>query len=292
MVVAPPVAAPAGGTYQAAQQVTLTASEGSTITYTVDASDPTSESTFYTSPVPIGFGTTTLKARAFASDGTPSSVTAETYVVQTDRPAPTITATVSPAPNAAGWNNSNVTVTFACNGVGTLTCSPAMSLTSDGVQNVTGTVSDDIGQVANTTVIVRLDRTAPLISISAPAPNAVVEAGTVTIAGIAADSLSQPTVTCDGAAALVVDLGAFSCDVSVANGESTISIAAVDGAGNVTTRGVALFTADALDVPPTALRITPQSITMLAGQQRSISLRDDLGRSRLLSPGRAIIRRQ
>src|SRR4029077_3292852 len=40
--------------------------------------------------------------------------TAHTLAVQIDLTAPTITSSQAPAANAAGWNNSNVTVSFSC----------------------------------------------------------------------------------------------------------------------------------------------------------------------------------
>src|SRR5207248_7754581 len=52
---------------------------------------------------------------------------------------PSITASVSPVPNAAGWNSTPVTVSFACQGA-IVSCSAPVTLSNDGVnQVVTGT---------------------------------------------------------------------------------------------------------------------------------------------------------
>ena len=59
---------------------------------------------------------------------------------------PTITALVSPMPNAAGWNNSNVTVSFTCADpiVGIASCASPVQLTAEGYQakSVTGNSSE------------------------------------------------------------------------------------------------------------------------------------------------------
>lgn len=77
-----PSATPGGGAYTAPQTVVLTADAGATIRITLDGSDPTSASSQYTSPLAIGV-TTTLKARAFRADYTPSGILTAHYVVDT-----------------------------------------------------------------------------------------------------------------------------------------------------------------------------------------------------------------
>src|SRR5260221_1461181 len=46
-------------------------------------------------------------------------------IVGVDNDLPTIKATASPAPNAAGWNNTNVTVTFTCSDLTSAVTCPA-----------------------------------------------------------------------------------------------------------------------------------------------------------------------
>ncbi|GAA1476481.1 hypothetical protein GCM10009623_09270 [Nocardioides aestuarii] len=88
-------ATPKGGTFTAAQQVTLAASEPTAeIHYTTDGSTPTAASTLYTGPVAItAEGATQLKFLAIGTDGSTSPVVTETYVI--DTVAPTVSA--SPA---------------------------------------------------------------------------------------------------------------------------------------------------------------------------------------------------
>ena len=62
-----PTFTPAAGTYFAAQNVTITAEEGATIYYTIDGTDPTTESTVYSAPIAVG-ETTTVKAIAVKAE--------------------------------------------------------------------------------------------------------------------------------------------------------------------------------------------------------------------------------
>lgn len=75
-----PVFDPAGGTYTEDQTVTITtATDGATIYYTIDGTDPTTESTQYTGPVVITT-TTTIKAIAVL-DNEVSEITTATYTI-------------------------------------------------------------------------------------------------------------------------------------------------------------------------------------------------------------------
>ena len=87
-------------------------------------------------------------------------------IVGVDNDPPGITASLSPAPNAAGWNNSPVTVTFACSDKtsGVASCPAPVTLSADGAnQVVSGIVMDRAGNVAATSVTVNLDQTPPTI---------------------------------------------------------------------------------------------------------------------------------
>ena len=83
---------------------------------------------------------------------------------------PTITATVSPAPNDAGWHRTDATVSFTCtddgSGIADGACPPAQTVTDEGEHVVSGTVADRSGNEAGVSVTVRLDRTAPLVTLS------------------------------------------------------------------------------------------------------------------------------
>jgi hypothetical protein len=95
--------------------------------------------------------------------------TSITVAVAIDTTAPTITASVSPAPNSTGWTRSDTTVTFRCGGDTTspITC-PAPRLVTGSTNGtvVTGTAIDAAGNTAWTSVLVKIDRTAPTATIS------------------------------------------------------------------------------------------------------------------------------
>src|SRR5207245_580075 len=80
-LVATPTFSPAGGTFIASVQVTLTDSTpGATIYYTTNGSTPTTASTVYTGPIPVT-QTTTLRALAAATGMANSNVASATYTI-------------------------------------------------------------------------------------------------------------------------------------------------------------------------------------------------------------------
>ena len=62
-------------------------------------------------------------------------------IVGTDNDPPIIHAAVSPAANAAGWNNSPVTVTFTCSDAtsGIANCPPPQVVSNEGANQIVGT---------------------------------------------------------------------------------------------------------------------------------------------------------
>ena len=82
--VATPTFSPAGGTYYEAQQVTIScATEGATICYTIDGTEPNANSPQFTQGVPLNISeTTTVKAIGIKSGYTNSPVATATYNIE------------------------------------------------------------------------------------------------------------------------------------------------------------------------------------------------------------------
>jgi hypothetical protein len=105
----------------------------------------------------------TYEVTATGDDGT---VASGTFTVLETTP-PAISATVSPSPNANGWNSTDATVTFVCvdGDSGISSCSPPVTVSAEGLaMSVTGTAIDNAGNSASLTVNVSIDRTAPTIT--------------------------------------------------------------------------------------------------------------------------------
>ncbi|HET9655133.1 MAG TPA: PxKF domain-containing protein [Kineosporiaceae bacterium] len=95
-----------------------------------------------------------------------------------DNTGPLVAAAVSPAPNAAGWNNSNVAITWSATDAGSGVGSGPTPATDSQTANTssvtkTATATDRLGNVGNGLVTVKLDKAAPTITGSrSPAANA------------------------------------------------------------------------------------------------------------------------
>jgi len=161
-------------------------------------------------------------------------------IVGEDNDLPTITATVTPAPNAAGWNSGIVKVTFTCADATTevASCSAPVDVTAEGRQTITGTATDLAGNTATKNVAVNIDKSAPSVAIAAPADGSALGATTANVSGSASDPLSGITrVTCNGLPA-TVNASSFTCSAALTAGSNFISVLAVDAAGNETPFGV------------------------------------------------------
>jgi uncharacterized protein YjbJ (UPF0337 family) len=122
--------------------------------------------------------------------------------IRIDKTPPTIVGSATPAPNANGWNNTDVQVGFTCADTlsGVATCSSPTTLHEGAAQSVTGHAQDVAGNTASATVSgINVDKTAPTLSGAATtAPNG---SGwynhAVTIHWTCADALSGvDTATC------------------------------------------------------------------------------------------------
>jgi hypothetical protein len=137
-------------------------------------------------------------------------------IIGVDNTLPTISAAVSPGPNAAGWNKTDPTVSFTCadSTSGIVFCSePVVVSTETAGQIVVGTAVDKAGNVATASATVRLDKTAPTLAIASPAAGATVFVSPITVNGTATDVLSGlASLTCNGVPALP-NAGSFTCGV-------------------------------------------------------------------------------
>jgi hypothetical protein len=151
-----------------------------------------------------------------------------------DKTPPTISHSVSPAPNTAGWNKADATVTFSCSdsGSGIATCvadgtSPASASKTISTETngtlVSGTATDKAGNTATDAATVKLDKSAPTITGSrAPAANANVwNNSDVTVSFACTDDGPSGIKSCSGPTTL-----------STSAPNQSASGAAVDNADN------------------------------------------------------------
>jgi hypothetical protein len=165
-----------------------------------------------------------------------------TATVRIDMTDPVITSSVSPAPNAAGWHNRDVTVAFDCADTGAIQSGIATDTADDVIVSTEGaavevespgTCTDKAANQAITERrTVKLDKTAPTTTAAGTTPN-VTNSTTAELSFEGADPLS-------GLAGFEcrLDGGAFAaCAAPVrlsdlADGEHTFAVRAVDVAGN------------------------------------------------------------
>lgn len=177
-----------------------------------------------------------------------------------------------------GWHTGDATVSFACAGAGVISCPSAVTIAAEGEYDVPGQATNDLGSTASISVHVKVDKTAPFVSVGSPSLGALVDPGALTMSGTAIDLLSGLTaITCNDLPATVTD-NTFSCDATVPSGTSSVTVRAFDLASNVHTTTVSVTTEDSISSSPASLRITPEHVTILAGEMRDFTVMDNLFR--------------
>jgi parallel beta-helix repeat protein len=148
------------------------------------------------------------------------------WATPADTVAPIASPTESPVANGAGWNNSNVTVTWnwvdnaGGSGIDTANCTTSSTSTGEGNPiTLNATCKDLAGNTGSASYTVKVDKTKPTLSPSV-SPNPVLLNGTATVTSGAADALSG--LASEGCGAL---------DTSTA-GSKTVACSAMDTAGN------------------------------------------------------------
>lgn len=90
----PPAFSVEPGFYDSAQSVALTVSDGSTIYYTVDGSEPTESSTRYSSPINVS-ASTVIRTRSFSSTKLPSKFSQGSYLISENAKLPVISVSIN-----------------------------------------------------------------------------------------------------------------------------------------------------------------------------------------------------
>ncbi|MEO7369627.1 MAG: Ig-like domain-containing protein, partial [Ilumatobacteraceae bacterium] len=258
---------PASGWYTSSPLITVSGSPSATFTTSIDGA----ASVPYAGPfTPIGLTNGSHVIAVTGSDGSAASVT-----VRLDTTPPQITATMLPAANAAGWRNSTVTATFTCtdSGSGVDVCPVPVStglLQGDNLV-LTGTGTDKAGLSTTVTQTVKVDTAAPTVPVVALDPAARPQDQSTSITATSIDALSglaggewwigiDPGV--GNGTPLVVTAGSLTGSIpsTLSPGDYTVSVRALDLAGNWSVAGTAALTVFG-PVANTAPTATPQNIT-------------------------------
>lgn len=170
-----------------------------------------------------------LSATGSAVDKAGNTASTTVAGIKIDRTVPTIGGAATPAPNANGWNRTDVTVTFTCGDAlsGVASCSPPATLSTEGTGlSATGTAVDNADNLATRTVGgLKLDKTDPTFAWNGgPTAGASYDYGFVPGAPTctASDALSGP----DGCSVAGYGAGV---------GEHTMTATAHDEASNTAT---------------------------------------------------------
>lgn len=156
----------------------------------------------------------------------------DSVTIMRDTTAPGISSTRSPAANAAGWNNTAVTVTFTCDDAvsGVASCTGSTTLSGEGAGQLAGAVATDLAGNTVTAAVggINIDFTAPAITVPATInePATSDSGAVVTYAATVADLLDPtPSFSCAPASGSTFPVGS-----------TTVTCTASDAAGNSSTR--------------------------------------------------------
>lgn len=117
-------------------------------------------------------------------------------------------------------------------------CSYTPSTTlADGQHTIKVDASDHDGNASiQTSVTFKIDTVAPTLNVTSPTDNFVTNQASITVEGTTNDVTSSPvTVTINDEPVTVQSNGSFSKQITLSEGENTITVVATDGAGKSTT---------------------------------------------------------
>lgn len=148
---------------------------------------------------------------------------------------PVITATVSPVPNDFGWNSETVTISFECTDEGSaiVSCTDPIEVTTEGTnQTYTGTAVDLAGNTTSIEVSVNIDKSLPVLTLTAPSDGITVTDAVISVTGSLSDNLGISGLLVNDSPVSWDNSGQFSTTVTLIEGENDLSVVVEDLAGN------------------------------------------------------------
>lgn len=209
-----------------------------------------------TSSVSSGSGTINLTATCKDLAGNTGTAT---YQVRVDPTAPTANPSQSPAANDAGWNNTDVTVNwnwvFTGAEIDTANCTTSLTSSGEGTLTLSATCADVALNQRTVPYTVKVDKTAPVVTVTGVSAGATYELGSV------------PTAGCSTTDALSGVATQASLSVTGGNPDGTGSFTATcSGATDIADNSAAPVSASYTVTPPpdtTAPVITPNVVGTL-----------------------------
>jgi peptidoglycan/xylan/chitin deacetylase (PgdA/CDA1 family) len=251
----------ASGYYTSSVRIHLAATDNisgsgvATIRYTTDGSTPTaSNGSDFTADVTLT-ATTTVKYRAFDAAGNAEAVNSALVRVDTTPPSTTINCNSTPC--TSGYYQANVSVSLSATDADSGVASIRYTTNGTDPTSTTGTLYSAAFTLASTTTVkyrafdragnaeavnsalVKIDATAPTVSLTSPTSGAAV-AGTTTLQASASDNVAVDHVDflVDGTRVGTASSAPYTYSwdsTTVADGTHAVAARAVDGAGNTTT---------------------------------------------------------
>lgn len=186
------------------------------------------------------------------------------YVVGSGAPSLTINGPTAKLTNSASvtvHGTTDVGATVTIDGTpesvsSTGTFSGTFTL-SDGSHTFTVVATNAAGLTATDTVTIKVDTTAPALTVTSPANDATATVPTVLVTGTTEAGAS---VDVNGYAVTVNATGAFSIELPLKSGANSITVTATDAAGNTATQTVAVTYSDPVPGLEQELNSTRQAL--------------------------------
>jgi uncharacterized protein YjdB len=170
-----------------------------------------------------------------------------------------------------GWNNTDVLVSFTCTNA--TSCPVPIMVTQEGTGLVIGGTAFNSDHQANVNVTLSIDKTPPVLTLSAPNSGATFTALAADVAGSVADVGSGiGPVRCNGVD-VVATSGQVTCTIPLRSGANAVVVQVSDLAGNSSSTGRHVLAT----TPPSSLTVSPSSRTLAIGQTAKLHGVDERG---------------